>query len=279
MSAETKSTRRAAKKLRAVEVIAPGPRRLNNTFAWSPEEDRAVALLAPKRGGVDRLQLMLPHRPRAMITKRARALGAPCHETWNPWTKEEDRILLREWGEVLPRRLREFLPGRSWQGIVHRAQRLGLAQGIPQGWETRARAAERVGMDWHTFVRLLDKHKVTTRLHRTARSGSKCRYVIVETDAVDAAVAAEMREWETVAPAARARGVSPTSLLKWLREAGEIPPRGEGPKKVLRVRSEVIDRVVAEGRASWTPGVEAYRARMNARAQARRAKKARARRV
>jgi hypothetical protein len=185
------------------------------------------------------------------------------------WTREENSILTREWGEVCPRVLMSKLPGRTWTAIlIHAKDGLHLPMGVPQGEVSLTEAARRLGFHSAITVRKLAKrHGIAIRLHpRPASTGVKtCGRRCVEWDAIRDACAEETRHVETVRAAAEARGLSGATLWRWLRDAGVLPPRGEGEahrsRGFLRVASADVDRVVAER----LPAHRAYMQRRGAR--------------
>ena len=170
------------------------------------------------------------------------------------WTPREDRILLRGWRQLPPRALRAKLPGRSWCSIRHRAGKvLGLKGGAPQGYVSLQRAAVLLGYSDAGFVRrLAARHNVAIRLHPCPNEvrAKTCQRRCVEWDAIRDALTREMTSTESVAGAARARGISSVSLWRWLHDEGALPPLPKGAKHrgTAHVETSVIDRVVAARR-------------------------------
>lgn len=164
------------------------------------------------------------------------------------WRPEEDRRLANLWGEMTIRGLAQSL-GRSVEAVYVRAMRLGLKAGVQPGYETLAAAAERVGYSQEALKRILawagaDPRPGMSRLVR-GRSFFKGQ---VDPEAVDDAVA-EWLKFEIVGEAARFRGMESRLLMKWLIEAGEPKP---ARRCKWRVRTETIDRVIAERNARET---------------------------
>lgn len=168
------------------------------------------------------------------------------------WSEPEKRTLLREWGECGQERLCEKLPGRTWDGIAIQAWKMGLSFGPPQGWEWIYEAARRTGYSWDGLMAVLRRRGVRPISGRT--TWRKCRRRrIVRIEDVDRAIAEDLGEWEVVRPAALRRGLVPQTLRQWLIDAGVLVPQ-KGTRAYVRLRTEVIDRVVAERRA----GMEAW---------------------
>lgn len=170
------------------------------------------------------------------------------------WTEAEDRKLLALWGERSQRAVRAALPGRSWYAIVDRAKSHGCAIGAAgmQGYETVTAATVRTGYDRRALLRILTAHEVSFVHHRTSHEGS--HILFVEVDAVDAAIAAEFRDFECIDDGARRHGLPRWLLLRWLRAAGEVPPAAPGRRPKNRVTPEATDRVVRD--RGWLPGGE-----------------------
>lgn len=176
-------------------------------------------------------------------------------ERWGRhWTQAEDAILMREWGEVRPKTLRQKLPGRTWGAIRSRAVgKLGLPLGAPQGFLCIAAAAKKLGFGGEPQVlALAERHGITVRVypfplvHKPKAKGRQC----VNWEDISEALAREVATTESVGPAARARDLNSATLWRWLRDAGELPEQrpGTAQRGPMRIPTEVIDRVVKERR-------------------------------
>lgn len=168
------------------------------------------------------------------------------------WTKEEDAILMREWGEVGVRVMRGKLPGRSWGAIRARAVgKLKLPLGAPQGYVCIKRAAEILGYGGEPSVlRLAERQGVAVRNYPfPCDEGPRIsRRKCVSVDEITEALAREIKGTEHVAGAAAARDLCPASLWRWLKAAGALPEKVPGRKQrgAMHIPTEVIDRVVRE---------------------------------
>lgn len=220
---------------------------------WT-EAERAVIATHYKRRGPQWIARRI-NRSATAVTKAAADLGL-CRKKW---TDAEDATLVREWGEVCPRVLMGKLPGRSWAAIRQRAAKvLGLETGVPQGSVSIEEAARRLGYESGSFVlRLAARTGVTIRKHPRPRdTGPRVAgRRIVEWDSIRDAFTTEQRETESVAGAARTRGLCNIRLWRWLRAAGVLPELQPGAAKrgAMHLPSEVIDAVVAARRPASVP--------------------------
>lgn len=164
------------------------------------------------------------------------------------WTREEDAVLRREWGEVGQRVLKKKLRGRSWRAIYRRARNLGLPQGLPQGSVALSSAAEILGLSSPDAVEALARrHGVPIRPHPHPHAPEGTRrhpWRCVDLDDITAAMARETTDTEVVGAAARRRGLYEATLRRWLVDAGEIRGDGNGGRW-HRLPSAVIDAVIA----------------------------------
>lgn len=165
------------------------------------------------------------------------------------WSDADLRTLRTEWHELSERRLRERFPGRSWLAILHKATELGLPMGVPQGHVSVERAITELGLTRPTFFAICEARSVRVRLQYTdgctrktlGRHRAPRRYVDLE----EARTA--LGWWlstETPQEAARARGLYPGTLRRWLNEAGLVAKVKQGVRQ--RVVTADVDRVVAE---------------------------------
>lgn len=194
---------------------------------------------------------MSPQRPDTPTETPRRGRGRPRQgrNVHAPhWSREEVALLVREWGaaaRTLRTALRAIGPGRSWCAIVQKAVELKLPFGTPQGCVTLRAAAIRTGYAVRTLQRILDAHGVTVHLHPTPVNRRKTPHgwTSVEWDQVEAAVKAYLAT-ETIAAAAKTRGLSASTLRTWLLEAGvhQLGARGVP----VRIATATIDRVVRE---------------------------------
>ena len=159
-----------------------------------------------------------------------------------PWTPHEERYLTREWGErgvaTIARKLR-----RTPVAVYSRARTLGLPCGVVQGHESFTAACRRTGFMRAQLRRILTSAHLPPRpVMGRPRANAKGRFLctMVSPDDVDAAIA-HWNATEVVALAAAARGVAGSTLRRWLKVAGHVPPRRG---TTWRVATVTIDRVV-----------------------------------
>ena len=215
------------------------------TTPWTSAEDATLRAAYSKRGGLRRAIKALPHRTEKAIVIRAGRIGAVVYQ--RAWTVQEEDILRREWTEVSARTLRDKLPGRTWYAIFDHARRLGIARGIPQGYVTVKAAAQRAGYAQQTLSDLLVRHNVRVKRRNTVRSERIDRPTcMVDWADVQRAIEADLR-LETIAQAARTRGICSQMLALWLREAGAYTKGVRG--RHVRLAPEVIDAVIRARRA------------------------------
>lgn len=164
------------------------------------------------------------------------------------WTPAEDARLERDWHDVgagtIARRL-----ARTPAAVVRRAAALGLRTGVPQGCISVDALARRECVDRVWLARVLAAAGVPLRKHWGRTAGAQRPHRYVDEGAAAAALEAYFKArdaGETVHAAARARGLNPGLLHKWLARAGLLTPRGpgRGDAREHRVPSAAIDRVI-----------------------------------
>lgn len=178
------------------------------------------------------------------------------------WTELQDRRLRLLWGEKTIEQLEPEL-GRSKYGIYDRAYDLGLPIGCPQGYEYFTAAAERTGFTKGELWRVLSHYKVPVRraMSRPAKGVTSRRHV-VEPDAVDEAI----EQWlqaEVLAVAAKARGIVPSTLERWLVASGLPLPKKPGKRRRWRIPTTTIDAAIAARVGLETIEAAARRNRVN----------------
>lgn len=180
------------------------------------------------------------------VYHRARVLRVLSHARW---TKNDDRNLRELWGERTLRGISARL-GRTTQAVFHRAQKIGLSLGCPDGAEYLTHSAERTGYSVETLRMILDRSGVAIRRTMSRplgrRVGRPCHFV--DPFEVDEAVEAWLKT-EPLASAARRRGLDDSTLARRLRGVEGVPPKPVG-KRHWRIPTAVIDRVVGQGRAA-----------------------------
>jgi hypothetical protein len=153
--------------------------------------------------------------------KRARGQHGASH----PWTPEQSALLIREWGELSSRGLREKLSPHSWIAIRARAKRLGLPMGVPQGRATVHRMEELFGFDEKTIRALLERAGLAARLSypsqgRPPRSPWR-HYDLEEARAI---IEQHLRA-ETTTEAAARLGLHANTMRQRARRAGLVTQR------------------------------------------------------
>lgn len=166
------------------------------------------------------------------------------------WSAHEETTLKFEWHLATRAELVRRLPGRSWCAIWLHARAIGLPSGPPEGCYTIKETVRRLGIDRRTLLAALAAAGVPVRRCynsaevKTTRAsdGPSTRYYVEWEDA--RRVGEAWLATETVAGAARQRGIEPCALRRWLAAEGAITI-GRVRGKPRRVDSSVIDRVVA----------------------------------
>lgn len=126
---------------------------------WTAAEDDLVQRHYRARGWAW-CAARLPGRTLGAVRRHASLLGAA---PLGAWSAREVRTLRRLWGETCERVIGSRLPGRSWQGIVDVAKRLGLPN-PSQGLVTMSAAARRAGVEPPTLQKILRAEGVATTL-------------------------------------------------------------------------------------------------------------------
>jgi hypothetical protein len=212
-----------------------------HTTPWSDAEKETLARVYPLEGAEAAARAI--GRPVGPVMSRARRLGLSRKRRWTP---DDDQTLRAYWGEMSLNRLAKELQ-RTTLTVHWRARKLGLETGSPQGTEYLTTAADRTGYDTTTLRRILKAAGVRPSVSMSRPTGSSRHYHIVDPLDVDDAVKAWL-ECEDVAPAAVARGLIPETLTFWLeaaRKNGFDMPERPGGKRRWRIKSEMIDAVVA----------------------------------
>jgi hypothetical protein len=177
------------------------------------------------------------------------------------WTSSEDETLRNSWNEVGNRVMAKRLPGRTLCGIYERARALGLRAGTPQGMvSVKSLANDPLwGYDYYKTLRILKAHEVPTHRFGYTNPGKRPRGTLY-VDRSDAREAAEAWERaiadqrvgkETPKEAAKRIGVRAHTLSEWLTDAGLLPPRDSGVKRIFWAAPEVYDAIAEryKGRA------------------------------
>lgn len=193
---------------------------------------------------------------RLSVAKRAGVSGSTAPAVARPrWTPEADARLRFFWDTPASTRVLCARFGRSAQAIGARARMLGLPARVPPGYEFFTHAAQRVNFDLKTLHRILAWAGVETCRVRSSemkrrpierRCRARYHQSFVDPFDVDEAVARWLAA-ETPAQAAPRVGVDPTTLRRWLREAG-VPQVGH--RHEWRLDVAVIDAVAAQHRTA-----------------------------
>lgn len=214
---------------------------------WTDAEDSV--LREHYHRGPDAAVRHLPSRSRVAIKQRAWKLGLHAR---HPWNAVEDRKLAVWWESGLRLDAIAKKMDCTKTAVYHRARQIGLRLGCPDGFEYVTQAAKRTGFHGDTLLRILDAADVQQHTSLSAPWmkdwGGNYRWRYVDPIEVDEAVAAWMAS-EPVTTAARRHGIADQVLRRWLRKEGVIGGASKQGKPHQRVRSEVVDRVVAERRA------------------------------
>lgn len=169
----------------------------------------------------------------------------------HPWTSEQVALLVREWGVLGSRALLRALRPHTWVAIGRKADALGLPHGIPQGCASLSALAQRCGISYQSFVRILEDAGVQVRnvypAHKSGRPSYAPRVSQRKYAEADEAVEAFER-WlsrETLQQAVARLGISLHTLYARARRAGLY---GDGSP--VRLRPEQWDALAQPGRLS-----------------------------
>ncbi len=204
---------------------------------WTEAQDERVRKLYRLRGGPARLAREL-NRSRGAITSRANRIGV--HRKGPRWSRQEEKILRAEWGEVGARTLCEKLPGRSVAAITLKAAALGLPPQIA-GRDSVPGCAERLGVHRRTVLRLVAEAGGTAR--RMAPLSVKQRgakWLAVDLEMVETLLRQRDLRCSTSHAYALQRGLPPMAAARAVQRVGLLlgAPRGG--------RAWVPDEVFAE---------------------------------
>lgn len=212
---------------------------------WTRAEDAVVRRLY-EQGAVVVAQ-KLTGRTVGAVHSRAKAIGVNRPR----WNEAEDARLRSLWGSKTLAELAVLFKRTEW-GIFQHARSLDLS-GLPQGMEWMTGAQERTGYDVKTLRKILAAANVrvgeSLTVEKKRRRGPRAfRRTFVDPFDVDEAIR-RWQETETAASAAARRGIEPRTLRCLLEGKPGVPRRPKG-KRVWRIPTDVIDRVVAERRAA-----------------------------
>lgn len=212
-----------------------GVRREPGASLWTRSEDRALRRLypsAPRRAVLAALR----GRGWGAVQRRAAKLAVRRVAGPRPWTPAEEALLRAMWPEHARRTIRARL-GRTWDAVVCRARRLGLAERRGGGRRVRwagyvsvSEAARRAGYTRPSFLLALRAYQ---RHFRTIPKGpardalpspalalrGRGSHRVVDAQAVEDAVAWWVR-LETARQASARIGVSYRSILDAARRSG-----------------------------------------------------------
>lgn len=164
------------------------------------------------------------------------------------WTAAEDHRLTIMWGVDSVEDISKAI-GRTPTAIYMRSKVLGLQWACPQGFESITHAAKRSGFSLRRLRALIHAmgYGASIRESFSLPRGSRYRHQIIETDAVDAAVAKRMT-LETIESAANRLNFPATSLRKLV--ALRLGPKPTRARCAWRVPSDVLEQIVAEARGA-----------------------------
>lgn len=220
-------------------------------LAWTEAEEEILrAFYGKGRRGRRKARALLGYRTTQAVATRAMRLGVM--RAQRRWTKQEDRTLLIEWGDVQPWTLFDKLPGRTWSAICRRAEELGL--GAPQqDMEPLAHVAKRLGFCAQTLRVILKRRGVEIEHYAAgdhALRGRRARLYRVDPIAAEDAVRAELAERaadprETIQQAAARHGMSVSEMETRLSRIGALPTAPKGvPRLVMPADADRAAAVV-----------------------------------
>lgn len=209
-----------------------------------------------------------------VATQLGRSVAAVCNRAMRlgvsrirKWSKKDDHDLRDAWGEGTVERIARRLK-RSPHSVYWRAGFLGLPRGCPEGFEYLSTAADRVGLDRKTLVKILKAAgvKIGRSMSRPKKEASfRCR--VVDPYAVDKAV----RQYRAVAPIntyADSAGIDLLTLQRWalLAEANGVvtlPPRPTRKRYRWNVPGATMAKVLAWRASLETVSAGAKRVGLN----------------
>lgn len=211
---------------------------------WSPKEDEEARAAVAAHVPIEEIARRLSRTYHSVANRLSKL------NVWQRkrWTAKDDAVLIRLWneGEFLVEICRRL--GRNPEhpeGVCRRARVLGLPSSVPPGHEFVTRAARRTGYCVETLWRIIQWAGVVTRPVRTPHPGRRVghRKYYVDPYDVDVAIERWMKAESPTEGAAR-WGISPTTLAKWLVDAGICTPCVPGKRHVWHIDAAVIDKVV-----------------------------------
>lgn len=168
------------------------------------------------------------------------------------WTREEDALLIREWGEVSTRILRERL-GRTAVAILSRSRALGLPAPSHCSGDSLTDAARRLGVDTTTALRFardcgvrcdrLARVSIRETVKVMRRGCDLSQLEILYRERLRRCVS--IRGWCQSHPAA---GATTTTVGRRLAAAG-IRTRGQRRRTILP--EELLNEVMYRSRPRW----------------------------
>lgn len=213
---------------------------------WTDEEMAVLRKWYGKMTGA-KLRKKLPGRSLGSILQKAEksGLGKPTR-----YTVEEVQYIRDGWGTVPIAEMAKHV-GRRVETVYHYANNvLGLKAGVPQGYESLAAAARRMGFAASTLRYILNARGVPVRPRPTSgvkSNGGKAKFHAVMVDSFDAESAVEWyTHSETIYQASRRTGYDASSLRRILVRAGvKLETRPMRPN-FRRIMTSEIDRAMAE---------------------------------
>lgn len=215
-------------------------------LAWTEAQDERVRKLYRLRGGPARLAREMG-RTIGAITSRANRIGV--HRKGPRWSRQEEKVLRAEWGEVGARTLCEKLPGRSAAAIAQKAAALGLPPQIA-GRDSVPGCAERLGVHRRTVLRLVADAGGTPRRMApisVKQRGAK-KWLTVDLELVETLLRQRDLRCSTSHAYAQQNGLPLAAAARAVRRVGLSlgAPRGG--------RAWVPDEVFVEALSQRTPG-------------------------
>ncbi len=201
---------------------------------WTPAQD-AVLRERFHSASLEDIAAAVGRTPDAVRNRaeRLRILKRPM------WSDRDTKLLRAHWGEVPLVELAAKL-GRTPSAVYQHGLQIGLHAGCPDHHEYLFHAAERTGYHLATLWQILRWARV--KVHALFSWDDNPRTHTVDPFDVDEAVKRFLAN-EKPGAAARARGVTPSTLRRRLRAVTALKPPAR--RRHWRVPSEVIDAVLA----------------------------------
>jgi hypothetical protein len=144
------------------------------------------------------------------------------------WTEEEENRLRWDWGTIPLSKIARSM-NRTERSVYDRAKQLGLKMGCPPGWVRISHAAEKIGIDKKSLIRLLKEENVPIKKSWSFPiKNKKYSFLVVEFDLAVEAWERRSSKYQ-LSVMAKICGVSRTQLKMLMIASGAKPPAKNVP--------------------------------------------------